>query len=233
MNVIYGRGRVYLILGRLAGGELYLGDTPSFTLHPSRGVATRMTSNGGPLYAADSAIISQEDRITFTTTQVDLTTVGELWGGKEDVSVMPLSPHTFPQQVAGSWVQAGGFPRKMSAMTCAFNNEPSPVEGVHYAADLETGRVQVLQSGLGAFNVYFTTDGGVERQRMVLSTEGVRCGLRLVGENPACGRALDVYVTDGLLTTAGDIALKGDWAHVGFEYHVLGRSMRLSMREPT
>ena len=68
---------------------------------------------------------------------------------------------------------------------------------------------------------------------MVLSTDGIRCGLRLVGENAGCGDALDVYVADGLLTVSGDVALKGDWARVGFEYHVLGRSMRLSMRRPT
>lgn len=227
----HGFGSVWLV-DLSTRAERQLAETSAFSLSVSSDTAVRLDTLGGPLFAADAAVVSHAETIQIVSNTVWVQTLALLFGLDAAAQLAGASPAVdqFGAQASGAWLQVGGYPRAMGSLTVTFANEGAPVEGTHYEADLARGRVQVLQGSLGSVTVSYSPSGVVDGVPGVVQTRSGRTALRLLGENRACGSPLDVYVGECVLSAAGPVDLKGVWASLSLEATVLNRSLVVSGR---
>lgn len=220
-------------------GELYLGNTPEYTLTQSANKLDHFDSDAGVkqldssvqlditrnikmmcdnINAANLALFFQGQTSTVTqTSQVGVVETLTVLRGRHYQLGMSASQAAGARKIANVVVKTGS-PGFATTVTATGN----------YQVDVDLGRIFIEPASVGIADntiIQVTYDNVASTREQIISGNAAVYGaLRFVANNPN-GTQRDHYYPYVMLQPNGDFALKGDtWQQVGFSAHVLLKS---------
>ena len=236
-----GRGELHFAQFRagtlLPRGELYMGNSPAFSLTATQENLDHYSSDAGVRQKDDSILLQLDYASALTVDNIDLDNLGYFFlGEKRTINTVetPVAAETLALVEKGRWYQLGTSDvnpsgvRGVSAVTLT----PTPagtayVAGTDYLLDLENGRVFIQPAGAitdGSSPTVAYTIGAASRDQIITSGKVIEGALRYLSKNPA-GLQINYFMPHVKFTPNGEFALKGDtWQELQFNVEVLQKN---------
>lgn len=234
-TLMIGRGELYFdrfAAGTLKGeGELYLGNTPGFTLSRTVEEVERFTSYGGQQIKIDSLITREVQTADITTDNSSMENIA-LWFGSEPNGAGQLAIGTINELIKvkrGRWYQLGTsiepFGVRHVEPDIEFTLSGSPVDKLmNFILDRVEGRFYVLDEAPDvddgetvSVSFQWRTSASVDATESFKEVVGA---LRYISKNPV-GPSISYYFPYVRITPASQIDFKTDaWQEFSFEVEI-------------
>ncbi|MGV1944895.1 MULTISPECIES: phage tail tube protein [unclassified Agrobacterium] len=234
-TLMIGRGELYFdrfAAGTLKGeGELYLGNTPGFTLSRTVEEVERFTSYGGQQIKIGSLITREVQTADITTDNSSMENIA-LWFGSDPNDVGQLAIGTINESIKvkrGRWYQLGTsaepFGVRHVEPDIEFTLSGSPVDKLtNFILDRVEGRFYVLDEAPDvddgetvSVSFQWRTSASVDATE---SSREVVGALRYISKNPV-GPSISYYFPYVRITPASQIDFKTDaWQEFSFEVEI-------------
>lgn len=222
-----GRGEVYFDRfpkgSKLGEGERYLGNTPSFRIERSLERLDRFTAYGGRKNRIDSPVISETNKVTFMTDNVDVDNVA-MWFGGSNERKTGVAHNEFSETLnvlQGRFYQLGKTREMLGLRNVAYVTVRR--EGVqipaqdNYRVEEGHGRIEILEGAPNipngaAIEVFFQASASGQVSMEVTPTAAMGA-LRFISYNEgAVSRKVqnNFYFPYVSIIPKGQVDLKGD-----------------------
>ena len=218
-------------------GERYLGNTPEFKLNVEGKSVPHYTSDYSVKAQDGTALIELNRKGTMTTDNMNYDNIALFFvGTKSTVTQTLLSAQTQTRALKkGHYFQVGESDSNPAGyrnidnfvLKDAANTVTIAMSG-NYTVDEALGRIYVESDAPGIVDdTTYTFNFDVaasSRTRVVSANTQIRGAMRVIADN-ASGENKDYYFPSVMLTSNGDLNLKGDeWQTAGFTVEVLKKS---------
>ncbi len=235
-NRVLGRGELHF--GRFKpgtetpAGERYFGNSPELTLSVATESIEHMDSDHGIKEIDESTIISVNYSGSFTTDNISADNVALFFSGEKGTLTQAAASNiteTFADVEQGLTYQLGTSAASPTgvrnvASVVVKTGAVTHVAGTDYIADLELGRVTILEQGgiANLADITVTYDILASSRSLVLSSNAPIYGsMRFIAFN-AVGEKADFFLPKVRIAPQGDYNLKGDeWQSIPFTFQVL------------
>ncbi len=234
-TLVIGRGELYFdrfAAGTLKGeGELYLGNTPGFTVSRTVEEVERFTSYGGQQIQIDSLITREVHSADITTDNIDMENVA-LWFGSEADKTGQVALGDITETIVvrkGRWYQLGTtvepFGVRHIEPDIVFTRNGATLDvGVNLILDRVEGRFYVMDSAANVVDGDTLSVTFQWRQSfsidVVDSGEEVVGALRYISKN-AVGPSISYFFPYVRLKPASQIDFKADdWQDLSFDVDI-------------
>lgn len=251
-NLVLGRGRVFVDLLDADGnttGEVYIGNTPSFTLSSDEETLEHISSDEGLREVDAEVTLSATKTLNFTTDDIQPFNLAMFFRGEEGefaTAAIPSVVETITVK-RGRWYQLGATEanptghRLITLTSAEISNVAIPDAADNYTMDLALGRIYIKPDAPD-----IADDDEVEityavaasaRPIIITSNDEKIAAVRFIADN-AYGKNTDHYWPKVRIAPDGDYELKSadDWQEitltgkaltkVGYEQHYIdGRAV--------
>lgn len=221
---ILGAGKIYIeaeSAGVLAGGELYVGDTPGFAIGVSGDIAETWSSDG----AQSERQVAVPTRITRSASlqikNMAMETMAWFFNGTHSAinqTNTPVADESITGVQQGSYYQLGrstsnpnGVRNVSSVVVTGTGGTPTHVAGTDYSIDAVTGMLYIIPGGGIADDDDILVDytpATESRNRVVTADSGAIYGaLHFIADNTN-GDNRDLYIPRMLLRANGELPFK-------------------------
>lgn len=238
-NQTLGRGRLYFDKfntgTKVGAGERYFGNTTEVNLTSESSNLDHYSSDEGVKTKDKSVQLELNRSATFVTDNVSAENLALFFLGASSTvtrSLLTTQSETFTGVKKGFYYQIGktsSKPQGVGGLTnvvvTGTGGTPTYVAGTDYIIDLDTGHLQILESGSIANAATIDVDYDIAAatfDQIVTASEGtIEGALRYISNNPE-GANFSYFWPYVKITPNGDFALKGDdWQTIPFNVEIL------------